>query len=113
MRKDVWQHVKMCSTCQQYKAGNTKPAGYLQSTTVEEAGVMIGLDFMGPFPRSKKGHVYLLVIVDYFTKWVELFPLKDSKTHKVCQLLKDEIFTRWGVPKYMVSASPSSARNGE
>ena len=103
VRKDVWQHVKMCSTCQQYKAGNTKPAGYLQSTTVEEAGVMIGLDFMGPFPRSKKGHVYLLVIVDYFTKWVELFPLKDSKTHKVCQLLKDEIFTRWGVPKYMVS----------
>lgn len=40
--------------------------------------------------------------MDYFSKWVELFPLKHSKTHKVCQILKDEIFTWWGEPKYMV-----------
>ncbi len=35
----------------------------------------------GPLPKSKKGNVYLLVVVDYFTKWVELFPIRDSKTH--------------------------------
>lgn len=65
---------------------------------VEEARAMAGLDFLGPFPRSKKGQVYLLVILGYFTKWLE-----DSKAPKVCQVLKDELFTRWGVPKYMVS----------
>ncbi|KAI4879184.1 hypothetical protein NFI96_009857, partial [Prochilodus magdalenae] len=89
--------------CQQYKPDNQKPAGWLQATEVEEASYMLGLDFMGPFPRSKKGNSYLLVVVDYYTKWVELFPLRDSKTHGLCQLLRDEIFTRWGVPKYLVS----------
>ncbi|XP_036431193.1 GTPase IMAP family member 8-like [Colossoma macropomum] len=100
---DVWQHVRLCAICQQYKPDNKKPAGFLQTTEVEEAGYMLGLDFMGPFPRSKKGNSYLLVVVDYYTKWIELFPLRDSKTPRLCQLLRDEIFTRWGVPKYLVS----------
>ncbi|KAL6478664.1 hypothetical protein MHYP_G00120970 [Metynnis hypsauchen] len=103
VRKDVWQHVRLCVVCQQYKPDNKKPAGFLQTTKVEEAGYMLGLDFMGPFPRSKRGNSYLLVVVDYYTKWIELFPLRDSKTPRLCQLLRDEIFTGWGVPKYLVS----------
>lgn len=103
VRKDVWAYVKECSVCQQYKPSNTKPLGLLQSSEIPEPGYMLGMDFMGPFPKSKKGKAHLLVIVDYFTKWVELFPLKDSKTPRLCQILKDEIFTRWGVPKYVLS----------
>ena len=70
---------------------------------MEEPGYMLGMDFMGPLPRSKKGNLYLLVVVDYYTRWVELFPMRDSKTPRLCQLLRDEILTRWGVPKYIVS----------
>lgn len=103
VRKDVWQHVKECVVCQQYKPSNTKPLGFLQSTEVNEPGHMLGIDLMGPFPKSKKGNIYLLVVVDYFTKWVELFPLRDSKTPRICRILKDEIFNRWGVPKYILS----------
>lgn len=58
---------------------------------------------MGPFPCSKRQNTYLLVIVDYFTKWVEMFPLRDSKTPKIVKILREEIFTRWAVPKYLVS----------
>lgn len=58
---------------------------------------------MGPLPKSKKGNVYLLVVVDYFTKWLELFAIRDSKTHRICQILQEEVFTRWGVPKYLLS----------
>lgn len=64
---------------------------------------MLGLDFMGPFPRSKKGNTYVLVIVDYFTKWVELFPLRDSKTTKIVPILIQQMFTRWGTPQYILS----------
>uniref|UniRef100_A0A3P9HTM5 Gypsy retrotransposon integrase-like protein 1 n=1 Tax=Oryzias latipes TaxID=8090 RepID=A0A3P9HTM5_ORYLA len=103
IRKDVWSHIKSCPICQQYKPDNQKPAGFLQTTQVEEAAYMLGVDFMGPFPRSRKGNNYLLVVVDYYTKWVELFPIRDSKTPRLCQILRDEIFTRWGVPKYLVS----------
>lgn len=57
---------------------------------------------MGPFPLSKKQNAYLLV-VDYYTKWVEMFPLRNSKTQKIVKILKEEIFTRWGVPKYIIT----------
>lgn len=101
--KDVWNYVKECEICQKYKHDNTKSSGFLQNTQVTEAGHTLGIDFIGPLPVSKKRNSYLLVIVDYFTKWVEVFPLRDSKTQKVVRVLKEEIFTRWGVPKYMVS----------
>ena len=103
VRKDVWDHTKTCGTCQQYKADNTKPAGLLQSTQVTAPGVMLGVDLMGPFPRSKSGNVFLLVVVDYYSKWVEMFPLRDSKTPRLIKILREEIFTRWGVPLYLVS----------
>lgn len=96
--KDVWLHVKECSDCQKYKPTNTKPSGYLQGTEIKEPGYMLGMDLMGPFPKSKKGNVYLFVIVDYFTKWIELYPLRDSKGQRLCKILREEIFTRWGVP---------------
>ncbi|KAL7841255.1 hypothetical protein SRHO_G00249460 [Serrasalmus rhombeus] len=99
IRKDVWQHVKECPVCQKYKPSNTKPSGYLQGTEIKEPGYMHGMDLMGPFPKSKRGNVYLFVIMDYFTKWIELYPLRDSKGHRLCKILREEIFTRWGVPK--------------
>lgn len=58
---------------------------------------------MGPFPLRKAWNSVLMVVVDYFSKWVELFELKDAKTSKVCQILKNDIFTRWGVPAFLVS----------
>ncbi|KAK7895604.1 hypothetical protein WMY93_020929 [Mugilogobius chulae] len=103
VRKDVWSYIRTCSTCQQYKSSNEKPAGLLQSSEVKEPGEMIGVDFMGPFPLSKDRNSVLMVVVDYWSRWVELFALKDAKTPKVCKILKNEIFTRWGVPKFMLS----------
>lgn len=68
IRTDVWQHCKNCEKCQQHKPTNLKPAGGLQSVPIVEPGYMLGMDIMGPFPRSTRQNEYLLVIVDYFTK---------------------------------------------
>lgn len=64
---------------------------------------MLGIDLMGPFPRSKKANLYLLVVVDYYTKRVEMLPLRDNKTPRLVKILREEIFTRWGVQQYLVS----------
>uniref|UniRef100_A0A3B3D2Y0 Integrase catalytic domain-containing protein n=1 Tax=Oryzias melastigma TaxID=30732 RepID=A0A3B3D2Y0_ORYME len=100
---DVWDHSKNCQTCQRIKADNCKPSGLMQTTSVNAPGEMLGIDIMGPFPRSKKSNTVLVVIVDYYSKWVEMFPLKDSTTPRLVRILREEIFTRWGVPKYLVS----------
>ena len=103
VRKDVWEYTKNCVTCQKYKPQLTKLSGHLQSTAVREPGFMLGVDLMGPFPRSRKGNQHLLVVVDYCSKWVELFPIREAKSPKIASLLIEEIFTRWGTPKYLVS----------
>ncbi len=103
IQQDVWGYCKRCQVCQQYKPRISKLSGTLQSTPVKEPGYMVGIDLMGPFPRSMKLNEYLLVTVNYCSKWVEVFPLRSAKTPLITNILIKEIFTRWGVPTYLVS----------
>ena len=61
-----------------------------------------GLDFMGPFPSSY-GNKYILVGVDYVSKWVEAIasPTNDAKV--VTKFLRKNIFSRFGTPKAIIS----------
>ena len=64
---------------------------------------MLGVDLMGPLPRSPSRNEHLLVVVDYFSSWVELFPLRRAISPVIVQLLRKDIFTRWGVPQFILS----------
>jgi len=61
-----------------------------------------GIDFMGPFPPSYN-NLYILVAVDYVSKWIEAIatPTNDSKV--VIRFLKKNIFTRFGMPRALLS----------
>lgn len=64
---------------------------------------MVEIDLMGPFPRSSKRNMYLLVFVDYFSRWVELFPLRKAMAESVTKILIQDVLTHWGVPDYLLS----------
>ena len=61
-----------------------------------------GIDFMGPFTMSF-GYTYILVGVDYVSKWVEAVPCKYNDHRVVIKFLKENIFSRFGVPKAIIS----------
>ncbi|KAL6327437.1 hypothetical protein AAG906_019750 [Vitis piasezkii] len=61
-----------------------------------------GIDFMRPFPMSF-GNSYILVGVDYVSKWVEAIPCKHNDHKVVLKFLKENIFSRFGVPKAIIS----------
>ena len=65
-----------------------------------------GLDSMGPFPSSF-GYLYILVGVDYVSKWVEVVPCRAINHKVVLKFLKDNIFSRFGVPKAIISDAGS------
>ena len=69
-----------------------------------------GIDFMGPFPSSF-GYVYILVGVDYVSKWVEAVPCKATDHKVVLKFLKDYIFSIFGVPKAIISDGGSQFCN--
>ena len=69
------------------------------SLVIEQFDVW-GYDYMGSFPPSY-GYTHILVAVDYVTKWVEAI-LTSSADHKTSiKMLKEVIFPRFGVPRYL------------
>ena len=61
-----------------------------------------GIDFMGPFPKSFSNE-YILVAVDYVSKWVEAVALPSNNAKVVVNFLKKNIFTRFGTPRAIIS----------
>jgi len=61
-----------------------------------------GIDFMGPFPSSH-GNQYILVAVDYVSKWVEAVALPSNDANVVVKFIRKHIFTRFRTPRAMIS----------
>nr|GEX06135.1 reverse transcriptase domain-containing protein [Tanacetum cinerariifolium] len=60
-----------------------------------------GIDFLGPFPSSR-GNKYILVTVDYLSKWVEVKALPTNDARVVVKILKS-LFARFGTPRAIIS----------
>jgi hypothetical protein len=57
---------------------------------------------MGPFPPSF-GFLYILVVVDYVSKWIEAIPSRNNNHKTVIKFLKENILSRFGIPRAMIS----------
>ena len=62
------------------------------------------MDILGPVPETENGNQYILVVTDYFTKWVEAFPLRDHPASAtVAEVLMEQFISRFWVPKQIHS----------
>ena len=61
-----------------------------------------GIDFMGPFPSSY-GHKYILLAVDYMSKWVEAIPTITCDAKVVLRFIRSNIFPRFGTHREVIS----------
>jgi hypothetical protein len=75
----------------------------MQLHTVTQPWHTIGIDIMGPFPPTPRQKRFLLLIVDYFTRWVELFALRQTTATHFANVLIDEVICRYGVPLHILS----------
>ena len=62
----------------------------------------IGIDVI-KFPTSSKGNKYAIVMMDYLTKWPEVFPVKDQTSLTIARILVEQIVPRHGVPSELLS----------
>ena len=69
-----------------------------------------GIDFMGPFPPSD-GKEYILVAVDYVSKWVEAIPTRTNDHREVLRFITRCIFARYGCPRAIISDDGSHFNN--
>jgi hypothetical protein len=65
---------------------------------------MTALDFVGQiYPTSSKGHQFMLVATDYFTKWTEAAPLKNMTHKEVAHFILEDIVHRFGIPQTLTT----------
>ncbi|GKB72765.1 reverse transcriptase domain-containing protein [Tanacetum coccineum] len=99
--KDAHELVKNCDSCQRQGKISQRDEMPQNSIQVCEIFDVWGIDFMGPFPSSR-GNKYILVAVDYLSKWVEAKALPTNDARVVCKFLKS-LFARFGVPRAIIS----------
>ncbi|GKV49226.1 hypothetical protein SLEP1_g55988 [Rubroshorea leprosula] len=76
--------------------------GYYWPTMVEDAQ-KYGVNLLGPFVKGKGGCTYLVVAMDYFTKWIEAKPLSTTTERKIEEFLFNSILCRFGIPKQIIA----------
>nr|GEU49046.1 reverse transcriptase domain-containing protein [Tanacetum cinerariifolium] len=99
--KDAFELVKHCDSCQRQGKISQKDEMPQNSIQLCEIFDVWGIDFTGPFPSSK-GNKYILVAVDYLSKWVEAKALPTNDARVVVKFLKS-LFSRFGTPKAIIS----------
>ena len=100
--KDAHAMCKGCDRCQSLGKLTRRNMMPLNPILIVDVFDVWGIDFMGPFPMSF-GHSYILVEVDYVSKWVEAIPCRSNDHKVVLKFLKENIFSRFGVPKAIIS----------
>ena len=100
--RDARTFVSACDKCQ--RTGNITKRSEMPLHSILEVEVfdVWGIDFMGPFPPSC-GYEYILVAVDYVSKWVEAVACRKADSSAVRRLFTDIIFPRFGMPRAVIS----------
>lgn len=112
MRADIRDYVSKCVVCKQAKATNVNqiaPMGEYRES--ERPFQIISCDFMGPYPRSKLGNKYLIVIVDMFSKFIIVRAIRNSGAGKTIEVLKNDVFLKYGVPEILISDNGPQLRS--
>jgi len=97
MRKDVKAYINQCPCCQ--KMGRLKIAIQTKPFTIATYGLWdcVAMDSIGPLPVSKSGCAYILVIIDTFSRYVELVPIPDTTANNAVKAIVPFI-GRYGIP---------------
>ena len=100
--KDARSFVLACDRCQ--RTGNMTRRNEMPLNFILEVEIfdVWGIDFMGPFPSSR-GYEYILVAVDYVSKWVEAMACRKADSNSVKKFFNEIIFPRFGVPRAVIS----------
>lgn len=62
---------------------------------------IVAVDILGPLPETENKNSYILVVDDYFTRWMEAYAIHNQKATTVAQKLVDELFCRFSTPEQL------------
>jgi hypothetical protein len=133
MRRRIERLVKSCDLCQKTKYPNRGLCGEMNAIIAGNPGDLVTVDYYGPLPPSRSRVSYILVVIDAFSKFVKLYPLRRAQArisvrrvvedfHRVVPIkvilsdhgtqfqsrLWQDTLRQWGITPTIVVYSPSS-----
>jgi len=97
-RKDVEEWCKRCDLCSSKKGPRTRSKGAMMQYISGSPWERVAVDIAAPFPRTESGKKYLMVAMDYFSKWPEVVPLSNQEAVTVAEALITNVIANHGVP---------------
>jgi hypothetical protein len=97
---DVRRVVATCKLCERVRATPRNAIQEMQTPDHGEYGMFYrwGLDYLGELPPSELGSRYALIAIDYFSKWIEVFPLPAADSATTVRTILLNLIARYGVP---------------
>ncbi|GAU22605.1 hypothetical protein TSUD_135050 [Trifolium subterraneum] len=111
MQNDAKDHVLRCDKCQRHGDMHLAPADELKTLISPWPFAWWGMDILGPFPTAARQVKYLIVAVDYFTKWIEAEPLAKIGASHILRFFKRNVLARFGIPQVLVTDNGTQFTN--
>lgn len=102
MRKDAAAFVKSCRECALYKPTKVAKRAPIAFANTDRFRV-VHIDIVGPLPSSRRGHQYILTMIDRTTRWLEAIPISNISAEACAHVFVSHWVCRFGVPDTVVS----------
>ena len=109
MVDDIKEFIESCDSCQ--RKDTPRQTQELRPIPVTGPFQRVGMDIIGPLPRSYQDNVCIVVAIDYHTKWVEARALPNMKAPAVAQFIFEDIICRHGCPEVIQTDGGKSFAN--
>lgn len=110
MQRHIKDWVRCCESCQRSKIQRHTKAPLGTFSLPDARFSQIHVDIVGPLPPSD-GNIYLLTIIDRFTRWPEAIPLPDMQTRTICSAIFNTWISRFGCPSTVTTDQGSQMRS--
>eukprot|EP00253_Pinus_taeda_P020495 PITA_20495 len=110
--QDVKKFVVSCHKCQTFEGKRKLLPLPLKPISTEKPFQQWGLDFIGEIHPSSLGqHKWILTAIDYFTKWIEAIPCRQTNDSTIIQFLESNILSRFGCPEKIITDNAASFKS--
>jgi hypothetical protein len=109
MYETIRNYVQTCDSCQ--RRGKNKNNQLLHPIPVYGPFYQVGIDIVGPLPTTENGNKYIVVAIDYLTKWPEARAIQHANAEEVSHFIYEEIICRHGCPSKILSDRGTHFKN--